>query len=465
MRLPLLKSIIPLVLFFILFWGCFKALQHSSIYYNTLGKISKNYIRDENRDIKKAGVPFVALADSTVLVWDANYYHEIKEHGYRRIAAKENNCIFAFFPFFPMVWKITGFSPVGMVFFNFLLFAIGFFLLFKLFQTHSQKYTISFLLLSLPFMVIFFIPYTEALYYLLFICAAWGFVKKKYWLYFISMTLAAMTRNALTLIVTAIICTEIIFLLQERKIAKSLKRLLWMTLPLLLGTIIVVIIQFLQGSNSIFNFLSAQSYWGHRFSLSNFSKIFDWSHEGFGMNIPTFMMVTIPALVYVIILFLKCCGIWKIKSSSFAVNVENKENYLWVLCLFACLASSFMVIFFQGSNLHGLSRYVLASPNLSIALYLGFRYVKNISLWKRNVCWIICVILSPVIIFTSSYCSSFSFSFLGLLIFSTTMGLYTMQDKAHKPVYKGFLFLNFMINIIWTTYLFNMYLSNGWNFA
>ncbi len=456
------KNLMFLLLFFLLFLGLFKIFQQPVLYNVTLGLISKNYVRTGG-DVKQEKTPFIKLTDETALRWDAVHYNEIRANGYKNAAANGHLYLFAFFPLFPKVWALTGLSPVGIVFFNFFLFALGFFLLYKLFQSHAQGYVLPVLLLSLPFMVIFFIPYTEALFYLLFICAAWGFIKKKYWLYCIAMILVAMTRNAFTLVLTAIICTEIIFLFQERKIFNSLKRLLLMSLPLIIGTSAVVVIQLWQGSDSTWNFLSAQSNWGHHLRFPNLLKISDWSHESFGMNIPTVIMVTVPALIYVIMLCLKYCGV-KIKSSFWVISVEKREDYLWVMSLFSCLAASCMVLLFQGGNLHGLSRFVLASPYFAIALYLGFRYLKVIPLKQRVIGWVSCTILTIIAMSIIPY-GNLSFSYLGMLILSTGMGLYIMQESAHKSAYKAFLCANLFLNVIWSTYLFNMYLSDGWIFA
>lgn len=459
------KSIIFMFFFFVLFWLVFKVFQQPRIYDHSLGKISKNYVRNEAGEITKEKTPYIKLTNTTAIQWDASHYYEIKENGYRKLAADGHQYHFAFFPLFPTIWEMTGLSPVGIVFFNALLFALGFFILLKLFQSHSQGYIIAVLLLSLPFMVIFMIPYTEALFYLLFICAGWGFLKKKYWIYFIAMTLVAMTRNAFTLIFTAVICAELIFLLQERKIKNSLKRLLFMSLPLLLGTGIVVAIQLMQGSDSILNFLTAQGNWGHHLHLPNFRNLADWSHESFGMNVPTIMMVTIPALTYVIIAFLKYCGILKIKNPAFVLRIGNREDYLWLISLFSCLSASCMVLLFQGGNLHGLSRFILASPYFAIVLCLGFNHLKNFRVRTRFFTWLILVLFTFVVIITSSYFGKFSFSYLGMLILMVTMLLYLLQDFSQKTAYKMALFFNFLLNVIWSTYLFNMYLSNGWIFA
>jgi len=449
------KNITICLLFFAGFWIAFIALQNEKIYFNTLGKISSNYVYLEDGMRGKEKKPYEKITNENVLNWDGVHYYSIKEDGY----SIEQEWKFAFFPLFSYIWKLSTLSPSKVIFLNFSMFMLGLLLLAFLFK---QKWKNTLLLLSLPMFVVFLIPYTEATFFLMFSVAVWGYMKDKYWLYFAFMVLASLSRNTILLVFPAILCAEILFFISERNVWKSLFRLSMGSLPVLVGTAFMSLIQYFSGSEGFFKFIEVQKYWGHTFSLPDLINIRDWSHESFGINVPTLIMIGVPLIVYLTGIFLKQVNILKKNTDFFSFSSQNKSDYLNIVLLFCCLSAFFSVFFFQQGCLNGLSRYVLCSPYFVILLFLNQEKILSISLKKRLITFFVLAVFSFAIFPISSYCSTFNFSYLGYFIFVGVTALYLFKDTKKQLAYTLFLFAVFLTSILWTTYLYNMYLCNGW---
>ena len=136
--------------------------------------------------------------------------------------------------------------------------------------------------------------------------------------------------------------------------------------------------------------------------------------------------------------------------------------FLNIVLLFCCLSAFLSVFFFQQGCLNGLSRYVLCSPYVVILLFLNQEKILSISLKKRLITFVILAVFSFVIFLISNYSSSFNFSYLGYFILVGVIALYLFKDIKQQLAYTIFLWAIFLINILWTTYLYNMYLCNGW---
>ena len=429
----------------------FLSLQNEKIYFNTLGRISENYFRLEDGTSGMVKQPYKKITDENVLHWDGTHYHDIKEKGYDA----NKPARFAFFPLFSYIWKLSGISPSRVIFLNFFLFMGGLLLLAHVFK---QKWENVLLILALPMTVIFLIPYTEATFFLMFSIAVWGYMKDRYWLYFIAMILSSLSRNTILLVFPAILCAETLFFVKERQIRQSLFRLMMGALPVLLGTALMSFIQYKSGSGSVFKFIEVQKYWQNTFSLPDLTNLRDWSNESFAVNVPTMIMVGIPLIIYLTSITLKQLNILKKHTSSFSFSSGNKSDYLNFVLLFCCLFALCSVLLFRHGSLHGLSRFVLCSPYFVILLFLHQEKISSISFVKRIVPFVILAIFS---LFVLLLFSSFEFCYLGCFIFVGAMALYLFKYTKRELAYKISLVVISFVNIVWTTYLFNIYLCNG----
>ncbi len=99
--------------------------------------------------------------ETNLTAWDAHFYKFIVDNGYKSPLEPAH---MAFFPLFPFIWKLSHVGVWGICVVNIVLFAIGFSVLSGLFKLNSQN---KILWLSIPAIYFTFIPYTEALFFLL----------------------------------------------------------------------------------------------------------------------------------------------------------------------------------------------------------------------------------------------------------------------------------------------------------
>jgi uncharacterized membrane protein len=84
-----------------------------------------------------------------------------------------------------------------------------------------------------------------------------------------------------------------------------------------------------------------------------------------------------------------------------------------------------------------------------------------VSVRKRVIAFVVLAVFSLLVLLIFKK-FNFGFHFLGFSIFIGTMALFLFQNTKRKRTYNAFIISVFILNIIWTTYLFNMYLCNGW---
>ena len=447
------KNIIICLSFFAGFWIVFLAMQNEKIYFNTLGRISENYYHLDDGTIGKEKKPYEKITYENVLRWDGEHYYAIKEKGY----SADEDWRFAFFPLFSYIWKVSTLSPSNVIFLNFFLLAVGLLLLAYLFK---QKWENILLILSLPMFAVFLIPYTEATFFLMFSTAILGYMKDKYWLYFAAMVLASLSRNTILLVFPAILCAEMLFFIKERNIRQSLFRLCMGCLPVLVGTALMSLIQYGYGSGSVFKFIEVQKYWGFsKLVLPDLTNLRDWSDESFAVNVPTMIMIGIPLIAYLLCITLKQLNILKKNTAHFSFSSDKKTDYLNFVLLFCCFSAFCSVLLFRQGSLHGLSRFVLCSPYFVILMFLNQEKLLSVPFVKRIIPFVLLALFSFAVL--AVFKKKHDFYFFGYYIFAATMALYLFKDTK-KLAYIVFLISTFLINILWTTYLFNMYLCDGW---
>ncbi len=452
------NSIILFIATLLGFWVLFFALQNNSIYKRSLGLIAKNW---ENQDGERKLVkkPYDKLDNNKLIRWDAVHYQLIKNYGYS-IEKAGGDYIFAFFPMFPLVWKISNLPPIGILFLNYLLFSLSILILVKLFSAKEDFCNNIILALSLPSLVIFFIPYTEAVFLFTISIGIYGFLKNKYWLYFLGFLLASLTRPCLVFLMLSFIGTEFLFFLEYKKFWLFVKNIILKVAPLIVGTGLVSIIQLLYGSKSIFKFIDVQKYWNHVLSIPH--SLGDWSHEGYGINVGVIFIIVIPLLIILLKIFYN--QFFKPKTTN-SIIIPIKENYLIILSIFYLIGITLFIIFFQGGSLHNLFRYTLNTPFFFILMFSSYKLIKHIPKNYKLYTFSTLSILSILVMGFASYSSKWNFSDFGFFLLISTMFLWLFQENSSNPYYKRGLYLNLFLNVLWSTYLFNSYIIDGWIFA
>ncbi|MDB5273853.1 MAG: hypothetical protein JWO58_2220 [Chitinophagaceae bacterium] len=433
----------------------FFALQKETVYNHSFKYIAKNWTENANGSgsmlIEK---PYEQLNNINFVRWDALHYQLIKESGYS-IEKAGGDYIFAFFPLFSWVWEISSLPPLGILLLNYFFFTIGVLLLLHSFNKSEDK---NLLLLSFcfPGLACFLIPYTESLFFLVTAIAIWGYIKEKHWIYFIGMFLAALTRPAATLLIPAFLCVEFYYFLRYRNILHSIKSFFSKTLPLYIGTLFVSLYQLSYNSGSLFQFVKAQKSWGKELSIPN--HIADWSEEAYGINLAILFCVFIPLAVYFIMAFVPSTDNPK-KSS------DEPKKYLQLLSIAFVIGTVCNILLFQHGDLHGLFRYVECSPFFYILIFSFFDTIKDLLFKLRLFSFLNSFFLALLFLMIIPYSTNWNFSDAGFFIFFLALALWLFQDLQENKLYKLTLYATFTLNLLWTTYLFNTYITNAWIFT
>jgi hypothetical protein len=440
------------MLFYLLF-------QNERIYPATLGKVTQNY-RNDNGHIYKAKVPYEQFSANKMLRWDADLYNNIKENGYDTISAG-GDYIFAFFPLFPFIWKITGLTAVQISLVNYFLWISSLIMLILLFTNKETKYRWRYFIVQagIPMLVVFLIPYTEGLYMITMTFALWGLLKNKYGLYFIGALLASMTRQSVSILLLTVFFTEFYFFVRQRQLSKTLKSFVLKALPLIIGTVFVSLIQYSYGSDHVTKFIEVEKYWG--FGLKWPGAFTDWAHEQYCTNLPL-MLIILPALVaflgYHTFRNLASKKPADIETTPESSEKENRE-YLYILSTVYLIGISLTILILKGGALNGLSRFVFCTPFYVIALFMLRDKVSRVDQKILAMLFAVVVILAMSAFFLFSYSKSWNFSDLGFFLFFFQIAFFTFTKLiSNRWLLAAFI----LLSALWASFLFSMFLSNAW---
>lgn len=456
------KNILTIASFFAAFWLIFLLLQNETIHKITFGKISDTWV-DSVDGKKLVNAPFKKLTNENYVQWDGVHYHTIKNTGYD-IEKANGDYIFAFFPLYPLIWNISGLPPIGMIFINYLLFGIALLILYKIFGTNKSllRNTPLLIAFSIPTLVVFLIPYTESTFLLAGAIGLYGLTKKKYWIYFVGFFLCALTRPTYTFLMLSLIGAEVFFLLGHKQILSTIKSTFFKLLPLGLGTLTVSIVHKSYSGGGFFKFVEVQKYWDHVLSIPH--GIRDWSHEGFGMSLGIIFIFAIPLFAILLLLFYNQL-VGSIKKSMVSIFDNTPNNYIQVLSIFYIVGIFLFILLFQGGSLNGLSRYVLCTPFFFSLLFFSFNYISKIDASYRFFFFITLSLFSVFSLGLIDYSTQWNFSDTGMFLTIALFFFWLFQDLSQSKIYKVGLYSTVFVNVVWTAYLFNTYISNGWIFT
>jgi hypothetical protein len=468
MKEILIKIAIVILLFLSTFF-VFSSLQNKEMFDSTLGQLTQNYgtyTADNKISIYETEHPYEQLNDETALKWDGNIYYNIRQNYYNNGDSK-----YSFFPLFPLFWKATqaGILSIGLI--NYLLFAFSvmlfsFIFLKQLNISLFEKNCIFALAIILPPIISYYLPYAEALFSLTFAMALWGLIKKKYWLFGIFMLLFAMTRPVFMIVGLSFIIIEIFYFIRHRNFAHLLKQLLLKLAPFLLGTFIVFFLFFLNSGSFFKYFESNNTYWNVTFGFP--SKISDWSIEGYGMNIFAIFFVIFPSAFFLLKNFIQLLK--SPKTIDLPTVFKGDESFIKEYFLNLSMVYFWGVfcytLFFQDGSLNGLSRYIMASPFFYIYLFSMVSMLRKIkvrtflilaiSLSAASFLMLTCLPkLDPAINFRDS-------GFFTLLLDFFLLFSFRYMRNYLKVIA---LVIIAFYNIIWITYLYDIYLCDGWIFT
>jgi len=162
------------VIVLLLCFFSFKALQSNLIYHKAGKLLIKNYYHTPE-GIIKGEMPYLAFSNDEMLHWDAEIYDKIRRNGYN-LQTAGGDYIFAFFPLFPFLWKLSHLPPSGIALINYLLFITSVIILMNVMSKKKDGHKAADMAvwLSTPMLAVFLIPYTEGLFMLTSTIALYG---------------------------------------------------------------------------------------------------------------------------------------------------------------------------------------------------------------------------------------------------------------------------------------------------
>jgi hypothetical protein len=445
-------------------------LQRPAVYDSTLKHVTHTYVRDDvdSTIVWKVDHPYYWRDRNNALRWDGLIYYEIRENYYNPDPLHPGDYKFGFFPLFPLLWKVFPIGILYIGFVNYLLFGIAVILLsIFLFKepdiSYSEKICTFIVALILPPIVTYYLPYADALFTITFALALWGLIKNKYWLFFICIQLFSMTRPVFLIIGLAFIIIDIYYLFKHRNIAHFFKELGLKLYPLLLGTITVFFLFYLNSGSFFKYFESCSENWHFAFSFP--TKISDWSPEGYGMNVFTIFFILVPSLILFINNFIKMVRSEKTKElpTVFKGDFSFIKEYFFNFSIVYFWGVFLYVLFFQNGSLNGLSRYIIASPFILVYLFGIMSKLKNIKTNTFVVLINVFAIASLIMLVSLPKLNAgINFSDSGFFtLFLDFIFLFSMRFMKNNVRIVS-LAIIVLYNIIWITYLYNIYLCNGW---
>ena len=214
-------------------------------------------------------------------------------------------------------------------------------------------------------------------------------------------------------------------------------------------------------------FEAVNKYWPQEFGFPH--KISDWSVESLGMNIFTWFFVVIPSAILFAFNALKYLKSSKpvAPESVFNGNFNFIKEYFLNNSIIHFWGVFLCVFLYQGGSLNGLSRYVFVSPFFYIFYFVFYSQLREIKIKKLLYLFIPAFCVSAYILLTVpkhlqpeiNFHDMGFFCFLFSLIFLVSLKYMSQRFKV------AVLLLLAIFNIVWITFLYNIYICDGWIFT
>lgn len=432
---------------------CHRLLQNEEAY-ALVGRHVQTYQRVEHADGSwkacKVQEPFTAPTDSNMLSWDASHYNDIRQYLYS--PDKMWAGYFAFFPLFPLMWRLAHVGPIGIAVLNYLLYAVGLAVMALLFRGSIPRWKFL-LLLCAPMAVIYMIPYSEALFFITIALGLYGIVSRRYWLFFVGFFLGCTTRAAGNILAVAFVITDILIGLRNRdSITAMLRNILRHLAPVVAAVLAVVVVQHLRGAEHWFEYVLSQQYWGKGLSWPSW-PFTDWSHEGAAVSQPLIFMLIVPALLWLAL------QLWHAVRHQGAEPVDERYM-LRLLSVLFFVGNVVLAAFTQHGCFFSQARLLSCTP------FFAFLVVDMAAgQWSRR--WQLLLLLAMAV-------SAGVVCFMPYLPGRTVAGSWLVYmlavlvffgEQLPRWLRSPLLAVTIVLNIGWTAYLFNCFLTNGYVFT
>lgn len=379
------------------------------------------------------------MPDENNYGWDVGWYRSVVLNGY--LYLKDDASNIAFFILFPLIWKITHLSTFGISLLNIVFFSAGFSILCGFFKINVQQ---KILWLTIPTVYFAFIPYSEALFFLLSATTLYGIKKKSLWIIWVSLFLLSLTRATGVFLAPSLLAMSL--LSSPRQIwYKSLFNYLKLyLLPIVLGTAVFVWYQYLC-TGIWFVFLEVEEkYWGHKFSwpVLPFNTFAGPSTKWISALA---IFTGFFALIYMIVMGIR----WLFRN-------RVQEPLLVVSCGYLLMALLEIILYSptwgsDTTNLPGIFRYTFMNPFFYVFLHYFTNSVQYT--WKN---YLLVFLLANIVWLSFG-------SYLHILYFLYFMGntiliflfMLLSNRKLDWPV-----IVLVMLNFYFQVHMYQMFISN-----
>lgn len=291
--------------------------------------------------------------DKTISGFDAGWYQGIVEHGYIFDPNAQSNV--AFFPLFPIIWKITGLSAIGISILNFFFMGGGFYFLRKSWAFSNREMLI---LLSIPSLMFCYVPYSEAIFFLAASLMLYG-LDKNYKIALLGIFISSMVRSASMVFIPVIIFVQIFAFKEKSENRKNWLETGGMILTTVLGTLLAQYYVYLQ-SGKFFALFEAQKHWGRVLSWPKFF-LTSWFDS---------FRIWVDGLAFLVGLISACLALyflWK----RFKESVSLKPSFLFSIGYLAMVTLTTLLYSGDGTDntsMASLNRFVFAVPFSTVLL-------------------------------------------------------------------------------------------------
>ena len=140
--------------------------------------------------------------------------------------------------------------------------------------------------------------------------------------------------------------------------------------------------------------------------------------------------------------------------------------YLFSISLFYFIGIFVFILLTSKGNFHSFFRFIMASPFFYIAAIIAIRYFEKLKAKFLLSSIIIPMIMLGVFLYLVDFGGSrFDFKFVGLYLSIVSLVFLLLQTKLNKQTQTIIASCIVLFNLVWTSYLLNIFFCNGWIFT
>ena len=382
------------------------------------------------------------LPDNINLVnWDAKFHKSIVDRGYEYVAYRGTNL--AFFPLFPLLWKVTSFSAVAISIANALIFMMSFILLMR---NDKSLLITNLLILSIPSFIFFALPYSESIFFAFATLIIVGYKSKSNLWLFIGFFGASLVKSASVIFIPAIFITQFVAHSHKENTQSQIKQIILCSLSSLTGMCVAASVQAYQ-TGKWFYFIEIQKYWGRHWIIPELPLT--------TLSAERILGIDSIALILGMLAMYKCFYWLYI----YFINTPPYKERPEAPVLFSALylsASTFLDLFFTyndngAGNIWSLNRHFFCSPFVVIFLVWIIREYNPV---KKELSGLIILVLTGIYL-TGVY--RYPILALYYLLFFLTLWIMKFYPRLTK-----YMAITYLISLGFQLQFFKDFISDEW---